>query len=390
MRICCGLTGHLELAQRPDLYGGPVVIGEWEEHVIAVSEEALPFGVLPGMPLRQAEHLCPNATFLPPAPDAAARLREMIASALYDLAPTVEVRGEGIAWLDVTAVPKPGESIREARRRLRAATGREPRLGLAPGPFSARIAAARARPGRLMSIEDARTFLAPLPSHELPLNEEQLERLDLLGLRTLGAVAALGPRELESQLGLEGRHAVLLAQGLEPDQLTPWYPPLFTSAHRQFDSPVEDREALLFVARALCSDLAEEMSLRGAGAKHVRVRLLFESAGRAQGAFHDSDMRDSIVRHPLSSAAEMFGLIGSWIKEWQPRAPITELWIELPVLETAGRRQLRLWAGGDGNCEEVTAALERLQERHGDDFVRKPHPTLLSSPLPMQRFGLVW
>jgi nucleotidyltransferase/DNA polymerase involved in DNA repair len=379
MRFCCGLTSHLELAQRLDLYGGPVVVGEWEEHVIAVSEEALTFGVLPGMPLRQAEHLCPHATFLPPAPDAAARLREMIASALYDLAPTVEVRVEGIAWLDVSAVPKPGESIREARRRLRAATGREPRLGLAPGPFTARIAAARARPGRLMSIEDARAFLAPLPSHELPLDEEQLERLDLLGLRTLGAVAALGPRELESQLGLQGRHAVLLARGLEPDQLTPWYPPLFTSTHRQFDSPVEDREALLFVARALCSDLAEEMSLRGAGAKHVRVRLLFESG--------DPDTRDSVVRHPLSSAAEMFGLIGSWIKEWQPRAPITELWIELPVLESAGRRQLRLWAGGDGNCEEVTAALERLQERHGDDIVRKPRPALLSSPLPIQRFA---
>ena len=379
MRFCCGLTGNLELAQRPDLYGGPVVVGEWEEHVLAVSEEALTFGVLPGMPLRQAEHLCPHATFLPPAPEAAARLREMIASALYDLAPTVEVRVEGIAWLDVSAVPKPGESIREARRRLRLATGREPRLGLAPGPFTARIAAARARPGRLMSIEDARAFLAPLPSRELPLDEEQLERLDLLGLRTLGAVAALGPRELESQLGLEGRHVVLLARGLEPDQLTPWYPPLFTSAHRQFDSPVEDREALLFVARALCSDLAEEMSLRGSGAKHVQVRLLFESG--------DPDTRDSVVRHPLSSAAEMFGLIGSWIKEWQPRAPITELWIELPVLETAGRRQLRLWAGGDGNCEEVTAALERLQERHGDDIVRRPRLALLSSPLPIQRFA---
>jgi nucleotidyltransferase/DNA polymerase involved in DNA repair len=252
-------------------------------------------------------------------------------------------------------------------------------LGLAPGPFSARIAAARARPGRLICIEDARAFLAPLTSHELPLDEEQRERLDLLGLRTLDAVAALGPRELESQLGHAGRHAVLLARGLEPDQLTPWYPPLFTSAHRQFDPPVEDREALLFVARALCSDLAEEMSLRGAGAKQVRVRLLFESG--------DPDARDSVVRHPLSSAAEMFGLIGSWIKEWQPRAPITELWIELPVLESAGRRQLRLWAGGDGNSEEVTAALERLQERHGDDVVHKPRPALLSSPLPTQRFA---
>jgi nucleotidyltransferase/DNA polymerase involved in DNA repair len=381
MHVCCGLTGHLELAKRPDLYGNPVVAGDWEEHVIAASEEALPFGVVPGMPLRQAEHLCPQANFIASDPGAAARLRELISSALYDLAPVVEVRVEGIAWIDVSGVVAPGKSIREARRRLRTAIGREPRLGLAPGPFSARVAAARARPGRLIQVEDARAFLAQLPSRELNLDEEQLERLDLLGLRTLGAVAAIGPRELESQLGRDGRHAVLLARGDEPDELTPWGPPQFTSAHRQFEPPVEDREALLFVSRALCGDLADELGLRGAGAKHVRVRLVYES--------DEPDERVSIVRHPLSSAAELFGLIGGWIKEWQPRAPITELWIELPVLEGAGRRQLRLWAGNDGTSEEVVAALERLQERHGDRVVLKPRPHLISSPLPDQRFDWV-
>src|SRR5438309_137504 len=381
MRVCCGLTNHLELAKRPDLYGGPVVVGEWEEHVIAASEEASLFGVVPGMPLRQAEHLCPQATFLAPDHDAAANLRELISSALYDLAPVVEVRAEGVASIDVSGVVRSGESIREARRRLRAAIGREPRLGLAPGPFSARLAAARARPGRLMQVEYPRTFLAPLASRELPLDEEQLERLDLLGLRTLGAVAAIGPRELESQLGREGRRAVLLARGLEPDELIPWRPPQFTCAHRQFDPAVEDREALLFVSRALCGDLAAELGLRGAGAKRVRVRLVYES--------DEPDERLSTVRHPLSSAAELFGLIGGWVKEWQPRAPTTELWIELPVLEAAGRRQLRLWSGNDGTSEEVIAAFERLQERHGDDVVRRPRPSLLSSPLPTQRFDWV-
>ncbi|HEX3508614.1 MAG TPA: hypothetical protein VHW94_09510 [Candidatus Dormibacteraeota bacterium] len=381
MRICCGLTGNLELAQRQDLYGTPVIVGAWEDEgdVVAASEEAVPFGVVPGMPLRQAEHLCPQATFVPPNVEAALQLRELIAAALYDLAPVVEVRVEGIAWLDVSGVPKPGESIRETRRRLRAAIGREPRLGLAPGPFASRLAAARARPGRLLRIDNAREFLAPLSPHELPLDAEQLERLDLLGLRTLRAVAALGQRELESQLGRAGRHAVLLARGLEPDLLKPWCPPMFTSTHRQFDPAVEDREALLFVARALCGDLAAELGLRGAGAKQVRVRLEFESGSPEE--------RDSLVRHPLSGAAELFGLIGSWIKEWQPRAPITELWIELPVLEGAGRRQLRLWAGGDGNSDEVIAAFERLQERHGDEAVHQPRPALLSSPLPTRRFA---
>src|SRR5882672_3910009 len=377
MRVCCGLTGHLELARRPDLYGTPVIVGRWDEHVVAVSEEAQAFGVVPGTALRQAEHLCPQATFVMPDEEAVVRIRELVSAALYDLAPTVEVRDEGVAWLDLRGVVNPGQSIRAARHRLSKAIGHEPRLGLAPGPFSARLAAARARPGRLLRVADAREFLAPLPSRELPLDAEQRERLDLLGLRTLGAVAAIGPRELESQLGRDGRHAVLLARGLEPDPLEAWRPPLFTSAHRQFGEPVEDREALLFVARALCGDLADELGLRGAGAKHVRVRLVFESGFQEE--------RSSLVRHPLSSAVELFGLIGSWIKEWQPRAPITELWIELPVIEGAGRRQLRLWAGGDGNSDEVTAALERLQERHGDEVVHQPRPALLSSPLPTRR-----
>src|SRR6266436_959187 len=249
MRICCCLAGHLELARRPDLYGTPVVVGDVDGHVLAVSEEALPFSVEPDIPVRQAEHLCPQATLLTSDPIEAGRLRERIAAALYDLAPCVEVRVEGIAWLD-----------------------------LAPGPFSARLAAARARPGRLLKIDDTRAFLAPLPTRELSLDEEQMERLDLLGLRTLGAVAAIGPRELESQLGREGRRAVLLARGLEPDQLVAWRPPLFTSAHRQFGEPVQDREALLFVARALCGDLAEELGLRGAGAKQMRVRVMCEDS----------------------------------------------------------------------------------------------------------------
>jgi DNA polymerase-4 len=316
------------------------------------------------MALRQAEHLCPQAVFVLPDEEAVARINELVSAALYDLAPVVEVRDEGVAWLDLDGVVRAGESIREMRRRLLKAIGREPRLGLAPGPFSARLAAARARPGRLMQVGDARTFLAPLSSRELPLDAEQLERLDLLGLRTLDEVARIGPRELESQLGREGRHAVLLARGLEPDALTPWAPPEFTSAHRQFGAPVEDREALLFVARALCGDLGDELGLRGAGAKHVRVRLEFETC--------EPESRETVVRHPLSSQAELFGLVSSWIKEWQPRAPVAELWIELPVLEGAGRRQLRLWAGGDGSSEEVEAALERLQERFGDEVVWRP------------------
>lgn len=369
---------HFELARRPDLYGTPVVVAAWRDAVICCSPEAGAAGVRRGMTQRQAQQLCPDAELLEPDPAAADRLRELVATALYDLSPRVEVRFDGTAWIDLEGCLMPGEAIREMRRRLRAATGAEPRLGLAPGPFSARLAALQARPGRLVQVAGARDFLAPLPSALLDLEAWQLERLDLLGLRTLGEVARIGPRALESQLGRTGRLAAERAAGREPDRLEPWLPPACSRAARQFEPPLDEREALLFVGRALCSDLAAELGLRGAGAKRVRVRLL-------AGGWEE---REATVRQPLTSTAELFGLAGSWLRAWQPAEPVAEMVVELPELEPAGRRQLRLWVRGDGSTDEVKAALERLQERHGQEVALRVEPALVEAAIPSQRYRL--
>jgi nucleotidyltransferase/DNA polymerase involved in DNA repair len=350
-----------------------VVVAAWRETVVCASPEAVEAGVRPGMSQRQAQQLCPDAELLDPDPAGAARLAELISTVLYDLSPVVEVRVSGVAWIDLEGVVDRSFALREMRRRLREATGAEPRLGLAAGPFTARVAASRARPGRLLPVEQAREFLAPLPISELGLEPWQEERLELLGLRTLAEVARIGPRQLESQLGREGRVAALRARGAEPDRLRAWVPPRSTSAHRQFEPPLEEREALLFVGRALCDELAIELGLRGAGAKRVRVLL-------------DAEERESLVRHPLSSSSELFGLVGSWLRGWQPAEPVGRMEIELPLLEPAGRRQLRLWVRGDGSAEEVKAALERLQERHGAEVALHPEPALAGSPIASQRF----
>jgi nucleotidyltransferase/DNA polymerase involved in DNA repair len=377
-RVCCGLIPHLELARRPELLGRPAIVGGEDGRVLTASDEAMAAGVRPGHTVRQAEALCPAATITGRDPVAATRLAERIAATLYELAPVVEVRLDGHAWLDLAGLPRPDRAVAEARRRLRALGGVEPRLGLAAGPFTAALAARRARPGRLLHVTAARAFLAPLPVAELGLDPERLERLDLLGLRTLGAVAALGPRQLESQLGRPGRIAVRLARGEEPVPITPWRPLTVTGARCQLEPPVDDREALRFVARRLCADLAGELGLHGAGARRLRVRLGVEGA--------PEEVREAVVRNPLSGGGELFGLVSSWLREWRPAAPITEVVVEAPELEAAGRRQLRLWMGGDGSAEEVRAALERLQERHGAEVALAVQRVSPASPLPERRY----
>lgn len=382
--VCCGIVPHLELARRRELLGRPAVVAAGTS-VLAASEEARASGVRPGVTVRQAEALCPGAVVVQPEPVAATRLADRLAAALYELAPAVEVRLDGRIWLELGGLPSAAGAVREARRRLRELTGADPRLGLAPGPFTAELAAARARPGRLVWVEDARAFLAPLPVGELRLSEEQLGRLSLLGLRTLGHLAAIGPRQLESQLGRAGRTAVLAALGAEPVPIRPWRPLAATAARCQLEPPVEDREALLFVARRLAGDLAVELGARGAGARKMRVRLGVEPPGRPE-------VREAVVRHPLSSAVELFGLVATWLREWKPAmgeaVGVTEIEIEVPETEAAAGRQLGLWTGGDGSAEEVDAALERLQERHGAEMALRAQPVLPASPIPEQRYAL--
>src|SRR5260370_22872643 len=84
------LLGHLELARRPDLYGTPVIVGRWDEHVVAASEETLPYGVVPGIAPPPPEHLGPQATFVLPGEESTARIPERTSSAPEDLAPAVD------------------------------------------------------------------------------------------------------------------------------------------------------------------------------------------------------------------------------------------------------------------------------------------------------------
>jgi hypothetical protein len=100
-----------------------------------------------------------------------------------------------------------------------------------------------------------------------------------------------------------------------------------------------------------------------------------------------SESREAPVRHPLSAGPELFGLVGSWLRSWAPAAAVIEVRIELPQLEPAGRRQLRLWVGGDGSLDEVTAALERLQDRFGEEVALRPRPALTGSPVASQRYS---
>lgn len=391
--FCCGLIPHLELLLHADAATRTLVVGDRSTGVICASAPAERLGIEPGLTLRQAEHLCPGIAILPPDPAAAERARQALSHLLYEAAPDLEVRTGGVVLIHLAGLPDPRRVVRQVRAALRATAGCEPRLGMAPSVYTAILAARRARPGRLVRIlpEEVTGFLAPQPVSCLGITPEQQERLDLLGLRTLGQLAGFQPARLQTQVGADGPRLVALARGgFDPAAATgwtafhPWRPPAPLIAERYLEATVDDREALLFIGRALCEEIATQVEPRGAGVKRIRLRLEFEPGHQPAEI-----SRVTTLRSPLASTAELFGLAAGWLRGLKVEAGVARIAFEVLELEGGGRRQLNLWTGNDGSREEVEAALERLQERFGPEIALRPQLRLPSSPLSGHRLELV-
>lgn len=253
---------RLELVRTPELDATSVALltpGEMggRQVVDQVSERAGASGVRRGMPVSQAVALCPGLTLLEPDPTHYAAAQEAVVDALAGLTPVVEPVEPGLVHLGVDGLERLyGSPSSQAHRALRVLLEVLPpplvaavRVGRAPGTFGARVAAAAARPGSPVLVPAEPTgalarFLAPRPVEILPLDAGGLDLLHRLGVRTLGAVAALPLPALMRHFGAVGAELRALARGERIDPVRPLHRPRPIRVSLDFPSPVGDREAL--------------------------------------------------------------------------------------------------------------------------------------------------
>ena len=93
----------VELLDRPELRGKPVVVGGQPDQrgiVSTASYEARKYGIQSAMPLRTAGRLCPHAVFLEPRHHLYSEWSDRVAAILGKYSPVVEMASVDEAYLD--------------------------------------------------------------------------------------------------------------------------------------------------------------------------------------------------------------------------------------------------------------------------------------------------
>ncbi len=350
--------------------------------VAVTSPAARAEGVEVGLRRREARSRCPHLRLVDADGGRDARAFEPVVATVGSLTPRV-------------AVTRPGELTFPARAASRWAGGDRPlaylvrsavdeltapdggsigaRVGVAVGVATATLAARRAPPiERVLVVDPAGTagFLTPLPigvlvDHGVPA--DLVERFVLLGLDTLGALAALPDRSILERFGPAGDRARHLARGLDPERPALREPTGTRRVERRLDPPLDRIDRAAFMAKHLADELGARLTSDGESCSAVVIGAVTVTGEERQRCWR----QDGPLR-PTEIADRIRWQLDGWMRAPPPARPtggIVRLWAEPVEVGPDRGRAVGLWGGDAADTERVGRAVTRLTGLLGPEAV---------------------
>lgn len=267
----------VEQRDDPGLRGKPVVVA-WRGNrsvVCAASYEARKFGVRSAMPAVTAERLCPQAVFVPPDFTRYRAVSQACREIFLRHTDRIEPLSLDEAYL---AIPEGSSGLAVAqtiRAQIREELNLTASAGVAPNKFLSKIASDWKKPDGLTEIrpEDVEGFLAELPVERLPgVGKVTQERLERLGLRTVGAIRRHGEASMEAAFGRSGIRLFELSCGIDDGEVVSDRPTKSVSAEDTFANDLTLKETAPTLIR-LAERVWMQAEAEGRPARTVVLKL---------------------------------------------------------------------------------------------------------------------
>ena len=383
----------VELRRHPELRGQPVVVGGAGPRgvVAAASYEARAFGIYSAMPGIRARRLCPHAVFLPGDHAHYSEVSARVMQIFRDVTPFVEPLSLDEAFLDVTGVRRLHGPAVDIAARIRERVWESEQLtcsvGVARLKFLAKLATGAAkprvtpdgpRPGvGVMVVDPDREleFLHPLPVKELwGVGPVTLAKLERLGVRTVGDLAALPEAAVAASLGAAaGRHLHNLANARDPRRVEPDQVVKSVSHEETFPRDRYDRADLERELLRLSDAVATRLRHADQRGRTVTLKVRF-------GDF-STITRSSTLPRPTDSAREVARVIRELFAEVDPSPGVRLIGVGVSQLGgDAGGEQLsfdNLDVDPDADWTRAEAVVDEIRARFG---ARSVGPASLTGP----------
>jgi protein ImuB len=367
----------------------------WDEHPVAlidaggkrlraVTAAAGRFGVRAGMRPAEARALCADLVELP-WDDVAIEAAITEASAAFLTAgPQVSpVAGaQGLWWVGASGFDPVGGERALAVELLRVAKRwhPRPRVAIAGSCVAARAATwagasfdQQATDRTLVHVVPAghdATYLAPAPLALVPMDEELRAALHALGLRTVGALAALTAEDVERRWGDAGIRAWRLARA--DDLRRPVLARVETqpAVAVELASPSSTMEPVLFLVRAALDRLVQQLVAHGRAAAAVAITLTLDDA---RGALPSEPVhtvtREVRPARPLARVAPLFERCRALLDRWTLSAPVCAVRVAIVAAAPLTGEQGDLLSASWRDIGAADAAIERLRSELGTDAI---------------------
>ncbi len=280
----------VEEQEHPEFKGISVIVGADPKEgkgrgvVSTCNYEARKYGVKSGIPISRAWKLCPDAVYIKPNYRLYTQASSRIMAILQKYTDKFEQWGLDEAFLDISLKI---DNFRDARRlaeEIKREIYKKEKLacstGVGPNKLVAKIASNFRKPNGITVVEESEVegFLAPLPVRKLLwVGKKTARRLNEIGIKTIGDLAAFDVSVLTEKFGIMGAQYHLSSRGVDNSEVAERGVVKSVGRETTFEEDTSDFELVFETLDKLSQEIYEELVERKLHFKTVTIKIRFEN-----------------------------------------------------------------------------------------------------------------
>lgn len=321
------------------------------------------------MTLGQAKALCAELLDFPHQSERDRKALDSLGRAMMRFTPVVSVEAQDALLLDVTGCERLFHGYKNLITQVHAALRNwkiAANCTIAPTAAGAWAIANCSRPGwQIVSASQLTHALDPLPVGSLRIEPAVVQKLERVGINTIGTLRKLPRDTLPSRFGQPLLNRLAQALGEMPESFAPVEQSDEIRASIEFEYSIDSLEIVWEIVRELLDRVILDLTRRGCGARRLVLRFHH---------YHGQPVEQAVrLARPSRDPKNLFNLIRCALESIQTDEGFIRIDLDVPVYEKVTLQQITLHDQELTNAWfEWSGLVERLQAKLGADAVLRP------------------